>query len=40
MLTHMFSGDLLSFVLFAVWLVLFVLLLRNRTKYNNSFLED
>ncbi|CRH92603.1 Uncharacterised protein [Chlamydia trachomatis] len=40
MLTHMFSGDIVAFVLFAGWLVLFVLLLKNRAKYNKSLLEE
>lgn len=39
MLTHMFTGDILSFVLFAGWLVLFVLLIKNRNKYNQSLLD-
>ncbi|EGO2744179.1 PTS galactitol transporter subunit IIC [Enterococcus faecalis] len=39
MLTHIFSGDILAFVLFACWIVLLVLLIRNRKKYNQSFID-
>lgn len=40
MLTHIFKGDILSICLFAGWLILFALLLRNRAKYNKSLIEE
>jgi PTS system galactitol-specific IIC component len=40
LLTHAFSGDILSIVLLIAWLGLFYLLYRNRMTYNNGLLEN
>lgn len=40
LLTHAFSGDILSIVLLIAWLGLFYLLYRNRITYNNGLLEN
>ncbi len=40
LLTHAFSGDVLSIVLLIAWLGLFYLLYRNRITYNNGLLEN